>query len=168
MVLASRPTHCQGIYTWKVILMKKARGILAQGHLEVTMEPETKGDNQGLARQEIAVFRARGLATKGGALPDRDRREPVEGLLRGALRLRVVVMVEMAEVVTTAISAQSRRTVTTLKTRGERSAVLVGLENGNCSWRAGCVPWKSSFGMDVAATGSSPRLHRTRADQMSG
>ena len=148
--------------------MRKARGILAQGHLEVTMEPETKGDNQGLARQEIAVFRARGLATKGDALPDRDRREPLEGPLRGALRLRGVEMVEMAEVVTTATSAQSRRTVTTLRARGERSAVLVGLENGNCSWRAGCVPWKSSFGMAVAATGSSPRLHRTRADQMSG
>ena len=101
----------------------------------------------------------------------RVRRETEEGPLGGALRLQVLAMVEtevMAEVVTTATFVQSRRTVTTLTTRGERSAVLVGLENGNCSWRAGCVPWKSSFGMDVAATGSSPRLHRTRADQMSG
>ena len=151
--------------------MRKARGILAQGHLEVTMEPETKGDNQGLARQGIAVARARGLAKKGGALPDRDRRETVEGLLGGAPRLQVLVMVEMevmAEVVTTATSAQSRRTATTQTTRGERSAVLVGLENGNCSWRAGCVPWKSSFGMNVAATEFGPRLHKIRADQMSG
>ena len=151
--------------------MRKARGILAQGHLEVTMEPETKGDDQGLARQEIAVARARGLAKEGGVLPDRNRRGLAEALLGGAPRLQELAVVEMevmAEVVMTATSAQSRRTATTLRARGERSAVLVGLENGNCSWRVSCVPCKNSFGMDVAATVPMPRLRKTRADQMSG
>ena len=96
------------------------------------MEPEIKGDKQGLARQRIAVAQARGLAN---TVQSRVRRETEEGPFEGALHLLVLAMVEMevtAEAAITATSTRIRKTVTTRRTRGERSVVPVGLENESC------------------------------------
>ena len=100
------------------------------------MEPEIKGDKQGLARQRIAVARARGLAKEeGGTVQSRVRRETEEGPFEGALLLLVLAMVEMevtAEAAITTTSTRIRKTVTTRRARGERSVVPVGLENESC------------------------------------
>ena len=99
------------------------------------MEPEIKGDKQGLARQRIAVARARGLAKKGGAVQSRVRGETEEGPFEGALHLLVLAMVEMevtAEAAITATFTRTRKTVTTRRARGGRSVVPAGLENESC------------------------------------
>ena len=99
------------------------------------MEPEIKGDKQGLARQRIAVARARGLAKEGGTVQSRVRREAEEGPFEGALHLLVLAMVEMevtAEAAITATCTRTRKTVTTRRARGGRSVVPAGLENESC------------------------------------
>ena len=99
------------------------------------MEPDTKGNKQGLARQRIAVARARGLAKERSTVQSRVRRETEEGPSEGALHLLALAMVEMevtAEAAITATSTRIRKTVTTRRTRGERSVVPVGLENESC------------------------------------
>ena len=89
---------------------------MAQCHLGTIMELGIRRDSQGLARRGIVGVRAQGLIREEGAVRNRGRREAEEDPPEGVRRLAVPVTVEMevmAEVVITATSARTRRTVTT-------------------------------------------------------
>ena len=126
-VLASRPTYHQRInirvvrkgritLRTKFLKEEKAQNILAQGHPGTIMELGIRRGSQGPARRGIVGVRPHGLIKGEIAGRNRGKPEAEEGLPEGVRHLAVPVTVEMgvmAEVVITATSARTRRTVTT-------------------------------------------------------